>query len=65
MVIGGTALTGGRGHVLGTLAGFLLLAVITTFPAYQAGFDSVWVRVSIGGLLLAFLLAERLLRRAM
>lgn len=63
VVIGGTALAGGRGHVLGTLAGVLLLAIVTTFPAYQAGFDSAWVRVAVGALLLAFLLADRVLRR--
>jgi simple sugar transport system permease protein len=60
VVIGGTALTGGAGHVAGTLLGVLILGIMSTIPSYQGDLSSWWIRIGIGLLLLAFLLLQRL-----
>lgn len=62
VVIGGTLLTGGVGHPLGTLLGVLILGVITTIPNYQGNLNSWWTKIAIGGLLLAFIVLQRLLQ---
>jgi galactofuranose transport system permease protein len=61
VVIGGTLLTGGSGHVLGTLFGVLVLGLIQTLIAFDGTLSSWWTRIFIGALLLLFCLLQRLL----
>lgn len=65
VVIGGTLLSGGVGSVLGTLVGVLIIGiiqlVITTYDTHQL--SSGLTRVAIGGMLLAFVLLQRLVVR--
>jgi galactofuranose transport system permease protein len=61
VVIGGTLLTGGVGHLLGTLIGVLILGVIQTVISFES-WNSWWTRIAVGGLLLLFILLQRLLR---
>lgn len=63
VVIGGTLLTGGRGYVLGTLLGVLVLGLIQTLIAFDGELSSWWTRIVIGALLLAFCLLQRLFRK--
>ncbi|MCL4196272.1 MAG: hypothetical protein KJZ69_02155 [Phycisphaerales bacterium] len=63
VVIGGTVLAGGRGSVLGTLLGVLILAIITTIPGYVSDLDSWWTRLIIGALLLLFVSLQRVSQR--
>lgn len=63
VVIGGTLLTGGRGYVLGSLLGVLVLGIIRTLIAFDGTLSSYWVRIAIGGLLLAFVVVQRLATR--
>jgi ribose/xylose/arabinose/galactoside ABC-type transport system permease subunit len=62
VVVGGTALTGGVGSVLGTGVGFLTFAVLSTTLLF-AGPAPAWNRVDVGALLLAFLLLQKLVLR--
>ncbi|MBI1368471.1 MAG: sugar ABC transporter permease YjfF [Planctomycetes bacterium] len=64
VVIGGTLLSGGVGHVAGTLLGVLILGVITTIPNYQGNLNTWWTKIAIGGFLLMFILLQRLLERS-
>jgi simple sugar transport system permease protein len=61
VVIGGTLLSGGSGHVFGTLLGVLILGLIQTLIAFDGGLSSWWTRIVIGALLLAFCLLQRTL----
>jgi ribose/xylose/arabinose/galactoside ABC-type transport system permease subunit len=61
VVIGGTLLTGGRGYVIGTLVGTLILGMIQTIITFEADMNSWWTRILIGALLLVFVLLQRLL----
>ena len=61
VVIGGTALSGGRGGPAGTLPGVLLLGLVATLPSYVAGLDAWWTRIAVGALLLAFVGLQRAL----
>jgi simple sugar transport system permease protein len=61
VVIGGTLLTGGVGHVIGTLLGVLILAIIQTSIAFEGSLSSGWTRVAIGLLLFTFIALQRLL----
>jgi simple sugar transport system permease protein len=63
VVIGGTLLTGGRGLVLGTMVGVLLLGTIQTFISFDGTLSSWWTKISIGALLLIFVVIQRLLTR--
>jgi len=63
VVIGGTLLTGGIGHVQGTLFGVLVLGLIQTLIAFDGTLSSWWTRIVIGMLLLAFCLLQRLFVR--
>ncbi|MFH0945415.1 MAG: sugar ABC transporter permease YjfF [Planctomycetota bacterium] len=65
VVIGGTLLTGGSGHVAGTLLGVLILGIISTIPSYQGDLNSWWIKIGIGVLLLAFILLQRLVQSRM
>ncbi len=63
VVIGGTLLTGGVGYVAGTLLGVMILGVITVIPIYEDGLNTWWTKIAIGGLLLVFIVLQRLLQR--
>lgn len=61
VVIGGTLLTGGRGHMLGTFIGILVYGTIQTALDFDGRFNSAAVRIIIGALLLVFILLQRVL----
>ncbi|MEP7311368.1 MAG: galactofuranose ABC transporter, permease protein YjfF [Pseudomonadota bacterium] len=61
VVIGGTLLSGGVGHLPGTLFGVLVLGLIQTLISFDGTLSSWWTRIVIGFLLLAFCLLQRLL----
>jgi len=66
VVIGGTLLSGGVGYVFGTLIGVLIYGIIQTIIAFQGTLSTWWTRIAIGGLLLAFILLQKLVQsRAM
>ena len=48
VVIGGTLLTGGRGYVVGSLLGVLVLGIIQTFISFDGTLSSWWTRIIIG-----------------
>ena len=60
VVIGGTLLTGGSGYVVGSLVGVLVYGVIKTAISFM-GVDQSWTRITIGVLLLAFVVVQRLI----
>ncbi len=62
VVIGGTLLSGGVGHVFGTLIGVLILGIIQTIITFEGTLSSWWTKIAIGGLLLVFILLQRLLQ---
>ena len=65
VVIGGTLLAGGRGHVLGTLLGLLIFGTIQAAILFDGRLSSWWMRIVVGGLLLGFILLQRcFVRRA-
>lgn len=66
VVIGGTLLTGGRGHIGGTVLGLLIFGVIQTAILFDGRLSSWWMRIVVGLLLLVFILLQRFLlaRRA-
>ncbi len=61
VVIGGTLLTGGYGFVLGSLLGVLLLGIIQTIISFEGTLSSWWTKIVIGGLLLVFIVLQRIL----
>ncbi|MCL3817175.1 galactofuranose ABC transporter, permease protein YjfF [Aeromicrobium wangtongii] len=63
VVIGGTLLTGGRGLVIGSLLGVLVLGSIQTFISFDGTLSSWWTKISIGVLLLLFVVMQRLFTR--
>lgn len=63
VVIGGTLLTGGRGFVVGSLIGVLVLGTIQTFISFDGGLSSWWTRIAIGVLLLVFVVVQRVMTR--
>jgi simple sugar transport system permease protein len=63
VVIGGTLLTGGRGYVVGSLIGVLVLGTIQTFISFDGTLSSWWTRIAIGVLLLVFVVVQRLMTR--
>ncbi len=60
-VIGGTLLAGGYGGVVGTLIGVLILGLIQLYITLQGTWSSWVAKIAIGGLLLAFIITQRLL----
>lgn len=58
-VIGGTLLTGGVGLVAGTLLGVLIYGTINEALRFQGTLDSSWLRISMGALLLVFIVFQR------
>jgi galactofuranose transport system permease protein len=65
VVIGGTLISGGVGSVAGTVVGLLILSIIqTAITTYEGTLDSAWTRIVTGGLLLLFILLQKLLSRS-
>jgi len=64
VVVGGTLLSGGVGHLAGTLMGVLILGIIQTLITFQGTLSSWWTRIVIGVLLLGFILLQRLLQKS-
>ncbi|CAN5831849.1 ABC transporter permease [soil metagenome] len=62
VVVGGTAITGGRGSVLGTLIGVLLLGTIGTATTY-VGISPFWAKAIQGVIILAALVADVVVMR--
>ncbi len=58
-VIGGTAITVGRGSLLGTLLGVLLLGIVATGMIF-AGVSPYWERAVEGAIILAAVCSERI-----
>lgn len=63
VVIGGTLLAGGRGHMIGTLLGLLVFGTIQTALLFDGRLSSWWIRIVVGLLLLVFTLLQRGLLR--
>ncbi|WP_182525372.1 galactofuranose ABC transporter, permease protein YjfF [Nocardioides dongkuii] len=63
VVIGGTLLIGGRGYVIGSLLGVLVLGLIRTLIAFDGTLSSYWIRIITGALLLAFVVVQRFATR--
>ena len=61
VVIGGTLLTGGYGFVLGSVLGVLVLGLIQTIITFEGTLSSWWTKIFIGGLLLVFIILQRVL----
>ena len=62
VVVGGTAITGGRGSVMGTLIGVLLLGTIGTATTY-VGISPFWGKAIQGVIILAALVADVVVMR--
>lgn len=62
VVIGGTSLFGGRGTILGTMIGALIVAVLRS-GLTQAGIDDLYQDVATGALVIAAVALDRLSRR--
>ncbi len=62
VVVGGTAITGGRGTVIGTLIGVLLLGTIGTAMTY-VGISPFWTRAIQGMIILIALVTDAALAR--
>jgi rhamnose transport system permease protein len=62
VVVGGTAITGGRGRLIGTLIGVALLGTIGTALTY-VGIDPFWEKAVQGAIILAALVSDHLLGR--
>jgi simple sugar transport system permease protein len=63
VVIGGTLLTGGRGYVVGSMLGVLVLGTIQTFISFDGTLSSWWTKIAIGVLVLVFVIAQRVMTR--
>jgi len=63
VVIGGTLLTGGSGFVLGSAVGVLVLGLIQSFISFDGTLSSWWTKITIGVLLLVFVLIQRIFTR--
>lgn len=63
VVIGGTLLTGGAGHVFGTLVGVLTMGLIQTYIVFDGTLSSWWTKIVVGLLLLLFIMLQNLLMR--
>ena len=61
VVIGGMALTGGEGYLLGGLFGVLITALIQSLIQYNGQLSSWWTSIVIGGLMLVFIGVQSLL----
>lgn len=59
VVIGGTLLRGGRGHLAGTVLGLLIFGTIQAAILFDGRLSSWWMRIVVGALLLVFVLLQR------
>ena len=55
VVIGGIALTGGEGYLIGALVGVLITSLIQSIIQYNGELSSYWVFIFIGALMLVFI----------
>jgi simple sugar transport system permease protein len=55
VVIGGIALTGGEGYLIGALVGVLITSLIQSIIQYNGDLSSYWVYIFIGALMLVFI----------
>jgi rhamnose transport system permease protein len=62
VVVGGTAITGGRGRLVGTLLGVMLLGTIGTALTF-AGINAFWEKAIQGAIILAALISDVALDR--
>ena len=62
VVVGGTAITGGRGRLVGTLIGAALLGTISTALVFL-GINPFWEKAIQGGIILAALVSDVVLAR--
>jgi fructose transport system permease protein len=62
VVLGGTSLFGGRGRILGTLLGALIVGVFSSGLSL-AGFDNLWQEFTIGLLIIGAVAVDQRLRR--
>ncbi|HEY3282900.1 MAG TPA: galactofuranose ABC transporter, permease protein YjfF [Armatimonadota bacterium] len=62
VVIGGTLLSGGVGHIAGTVMGVLILGIIQTTITFEGTLSSWWTKIAIGVLLLTFILLQRFIQ---
>jgi len=60
VVIGGSLLAGGRGHVAGTLLGVIIFGTIQAAILFDGRLSSWWMRIVVGFLLLGFIMLQRL-----
>ena len=63
VVIGGTLLSGGVGTVAGSLVGVLIYGTIQGVVLFDGRFNSWWVRIVMGVLLLMFIVLQRFLQK--
>jgi len=61
VVIGGMALTGGEGYLVGGLFGVLITALIQSLIQFNGQLSSWWTSIVIGGLMLVFIGVQSLL----
>ena len=61
VVIGGTALQGGQGFLIGSLFGVLITALIQSLIQFNGQLSSWWTSIVIGALMLVFLGVQSLL----
>lgn len=57
-VIGGTALTGGKGKISGTFVGVLIMGLLTNIFNMQTALNSFWEKVITGSLVLVVVLIQ-------
>ena len=60
VVIGGTLLLGGSGYVVGSMIGVFVYGTIKTAISFM-GADQSWTRISVGLLLLLFVVVQRII----
>ncbi|WP_437316565.1 ABC transporter permease subunit [Sorangium sp. So ce385] len=64
VVIGGTLLTGGAGSVVGTVMGVMITGIVRAVINLDGRLPSPWHHISIGLLLLGFIVMQQLLIRS-
>jgi rhamnose transport system permease protein len=62
VIVGGTAITGGRGRLVGTLFGVALLGTIGTALTFL-GINPFWEKAIQGGIILAALVSDAVIGR--
>lgn len=59
VVIGGTAISGGYGYIIGTLLGVMTMGLIQTWISFHGTLNSWWTKIFIGTLVLFFIVLQR------